>query len=50
MEKVFRGHVILIGQDNTEDCLIMSKDVPRGPKLDLDVMNMTWKRVGTKGV
>ena len=35
MEEMSRGHVILIGQDNAGDCLIMSGDVPEGPKMDL---------------
>jgi len=29
------GHMILIGQDNAGDCLIMSGDVPRGLEMDI---------------
>jgi len=34
-EEMSKGHVILIGQDNAGDCLIMSGDVPGGPEMDL---------------
>jgi len=35
MEEMSRGHVILIGRDNTRDCLIMSRDVPGRSEMDL---------------
>jgi len=35
IEEMSGGHVVLIGQDNTRDCLIMSGDVPKRPEMDL---------------
>jgi len=34
-EEMSRGHVIPIGRDNAGDCSITSRDVPRGPEMDL---------------
>jgi len=42
MEKRSGNHVILIGQDNTGNHLIINGDVPRGLELDLSVMDMTF--------
>jgi len=41
MEKRSRGQVIWIECDNARDCSIMSGDEPRGPEMDLSIMDMT---------